>query len=146
MSELSFNKAFSYTRIRIIGGILVLVLLVLAILLSLSSALAKSDHPAAPKAVNDTTDVTIIDFSFQPNVVTITVGSSVRWTNTGVFTHTSTSDTGVWDSGDIGPGKAFIQTFNTPGTYPYHCMHHPTIMKGTVVVLTKLFAPIMLRE
>ena len=45
-------------------------------------------------------DVAIVDFDFTPAVITITAGSTVRWTNTGSFIHTSTSDTSVWDSGD----------------------------------------------
>jgi plastocyanin len=81
------------------------------------------------------TDVSIIDFAFEPQVVTITAGSSVRWTNNGSFIHTSTSDTGVWNSGDIAPGSMFTETFDTPGTYAYHCMHHPFMM-GTIVVLS----------
>jgi len=86
------------------------------------------------QTVAGVTDVSIVDFAFEPQVVTITAGSSVRWTNNGMFIHTSTSDTGVWDSGDIGQGSTFTETFDTPGTYAYHCMHHPFMM-GTIVVL-----------
>ena len=38
-----------------------------------------------------------------------------------------------WDSGVKMAGASFSQTFNTAGTYPYHCSVHP-FMKGTVVV------------
>ena len=82
------------------------------------------------------TDVSIVDFAFTSPVITITAGSTVRWTNNGSFIHTSTSDTGVWDSGDIGPGDVFTQTLDTPGSYPYHCAHHPS-MQGTIVVIAE---------
>ncbi len=81
--------------------------------------------------------VTIQDFSFSPSAVTIKVGSAVTWTNNGPASHTTTSNTGVWDSGTLSPpsgaggygggsaGGTFQFTFNTPGTYPYHCKIHP---------------------
>jgi plastocyanin len=81
--------------------------------------------------------VTIQDFSFSPSAVTIKVGTTVTWTNNGPASHTTTSNTGVWDSGTLSPpsggggygggsaGGTFQFTFNTPGTYPYHCKIHP---------------------
>ena len=83
------------------------------------------------------TCVTIQDFSFSPSAVTIKVGTTVTWTNSGPASHTTTSGSGVWDSGALsapsggggyGGGSAggtFQFTFNTPGTYPYHCKIHP---------------------
>ncbi len=67
-----------------------------------------------------------------PGNVTIPAGSTVRWTSEG-GTHTSTSNTGMWDSGNIPPGGSFSHTFNTPGVYSYHCELHPN-MAGTVYV------------
>ncbi len=37
------------------------------------------------------------------------------------------------NSGDFGPGGTYSHTFNTAGTYHYHCIHHSP-MTGTVVV------------
>jgi plastocyanin len=77
---------------------------------------------------------TISNFAFAPNPLTVPVGTRVVWTNmqTGV-PHTVTSDTGVWDSGTVVPGATFAFTFNTPGTFPYHCNIHPT-MHGMMIV------------
>lgn len=36
-------------------------------------------------------------------------------------------------SGDVGPGGTYSHTFNTAGTFHYHCIHHSP-MTGTVVV------------
>ncbi len=94
--------------------------------------------PGSPAATSGIADVTISDLKFNPPVITITAGSTVRWTNSDPFTHTTTSDVGSldpWDSGDLGPTIAFSKTFNTPGTYPYHCAIH-SFMHGTVVVVS----------
>ncbi len=81
--------------------------------------------------------VTIQDFSFSPSALTIKAGISVQWTNNGPSQHTATSDNGVWDSGTLGApsggggygggsaGGTYRFTFNTPGTYRYHCTLHP---------------------
>ncbi len=48
--------------------------------------------------------------------------------------HSTTSDTGVWDSGQHGTPNMFDFTFNQAGTFPYHCTVHGTVMNGTVTV------------
>ncbi|MDA8079477.1 MAG: plastocyanin/azurin family copper-binding protein [Nitrospiraceae bacterium] len=73
-----------------------------------------------------TVDVTIADFSFSPTPLTINVGDTVRWTNTGASTHTSTSGAnctanGVWTSPALGTGQTFSRTFITAGAFPYFC-------------------------
>ncbi len=90
-----------------------------------------------PPAGAGVTDVSIVDFAFQPQVITIDVGSTVRWINTGLSMHTTTSDVSspeTWNSGNLDPGEVFTRTFNTPGMYDYHCAIH-SFMTGTVIVL-----------
>src|SRR5207253_5608210 len=71
---------------------------------------------------------------FSPNPITIKVGDTVTWTNNGSVTHTSTSNTGAWDTGPIGSGAtSSAVSFNSAGTFPYHCAIHPS-MTGTVIV------------
>lgn len=71
---------------------------------------------------------------FSPNPIRIAVGSTVTWTNTTVPTHTSTSNTGVWNTGPIAPGAtSVVVSFPTAGTFAYHCTFHPT-MTGSVIV------------
>ncbi len=77
--------------------------------------------------------VRIVDFAFTPKTITIARGTRVRWTNTGSVAHTSTSNTGKWDSGTIAPGASFSRVFRRAGTFRYHCSIHPN-MKGKVVV------------
>lgn len=73
------------------------------------------------------------DNFFTPQNVTIHAGSIVRWTNMGARTHTSTSDTGEWDSGNLNTNEFYQRAFTTPGVYPYRCTIHPGMI-GTVTV------------
>lgn len=70
---------------------------------------------------------------FDPQTITVGVGSNVTWTNAGSLVHTVTADDGSFDSGNLNIGDTWSLTFNQPGTYAYHCTPHPW-MKGTVVV------------
>jgi plastocyanin len=90
-----------------------------------------------PSQPSGSAAVTIQDFTFSPSAVNVKVGAAVRWVNTGPSAHTTTSDEGTWDSGQLNPpmgggiygggspGGSFQFTFNTPGTYRYHCSNHP---------------------
>jgi plastocyanin len=100
---------------------------------SLATGQYVTTNQLAPQNSRAIVDVGIYDFYFSPTPVTITVGDTVRWTNHGSVTHTSTSDTGVWDSGNIVPGSTYSFTFNTGGTYAYHCKIHSS-MHGSVIV------------
>ena len=71
---------------------------------------------------------------FSPNPIQITVGDTVTWTNNAGLTHTATSDTGAWDTGNLAPGAtSSAVAFPTAGTFSYHCAIHPS-MVGSVVV------------
>jgi plastocyanin len=77
--------------------------------------------------------VSIQDFFFEPDQLTIAPGTTVTWVNDGQTPHTSTADDGTWDSGTLQPGESFSFTFDEPGTYSYLCEIHPE-MTGTVNV------------
>lgn len=87
--------------------------------------------PSSPAAQGNA--VAIVDFGYEAASVTVKVGATVTWTNTGSASHTATADDGSFDSKSLAGGKAFSQTFATAGTFAYHCAIHPA-MKGTVVV------------
>ena len=80
--------------------------------------------------------VAIRNFAFQPEVVHITAGTTITWVNCepeGVDPHTSTSESGVWNSGDLPPGTIFSHTFDEAGRFEYLCVPHP-FMRGVIVV------------
>jgi plastocyanin len=99
---------------------------------------------ASPSA---TSNVSIVNFAFNPATVKIRLGDSVKWTNTAALTtHTSTSDgtdvccpkgPSLWASGNIAPNGTFTATFVVAGKYPYHCSIHTT-MKGIIQVGMKV--------
>ncbi len=109
----------TYRRIAIVS--------VLSLMVGLSGMTLP--HPARAQ----TMQITIANFSFQPGTLTIPAGTTVTWTNNDSVAHTTTSDTGLWDSGSLASGRSFSFTFNQPGTFPYHCAIHP-FMKGSIVV------------
>jgi signal peptidase len=76
----------------------------------------------------------ISNFAFTPNTFTIARGCRVRWTNTVATKHTTTSDSAVWDSGQLANGSSFTFQFNSTGSFPFHCTNHPALMTGTIVV------------
>ena len=71
--------------------------------------------------------------AFNPSPLMVGVGTTVRWTNNDTIAHDATSNTNVWASGNLAPGARFDFTFQSAGTYPYHCTIHPG-MTGTVIV------------
>lgn len=79
------------------------------------------------------TEVHLADNQFQPPMLTVSVGTMVRWINRGQHPHTVTADDERWTSGELGPGEAYGYTFTRPGTYSYHCTVHPD-MRGTITV------------
>ena len=85
----------------------------------------------------DTSYVTIADNFFSPKNDTIHVGTAVKWTNEGIATHTSTSNTDVWASDTLHTTDSYSRTFNTAGTFTYHCAVH-SLMEGAIVVLPSL--------
>jgi plastocyanin len=87
----------------------------------------------APATSGSGNAVTISNYSFGPATLTVKVGTTVKWTNQDTVAHTVTSDSGVFDSGNLPQGQSFSYTFATAGTYPYHCTYH-AMMTGTVVV------------
>jgi plastocyanin len=91
--------------------------------------------PPAPPAAATGPSVTIDNFAFDPADLTVAAGTTVTWNHaqSGV-PHTTTSDTGVWDSGRLDTGGTFSFTFNSPGDFAYHCEVHPARMKAVVHV------------
>lgn len=82
---------------------------------------------------SDSASVTIDNFAFSPASLTVATGATVTWTNNQTANHTVTGDAGEFDSAQLPDGASFSQTFDTAGTFAYHCEIHPN-MTGTVTV------------
>lgn len=73
-------------------------------------------------------------WAYEPSALTVKVGSTVTWTNSGAVIHTVTADDRkTFDSGVIRPKANFSFTPSSPGTFAYHCVYHPW-MKGVITV------------
>jgi plastocyanin len=84
------------------------------------------------------------DAVFVPDRIRVTVGTTVRWVNTGTVFHTVTSGAsadpahrpGLLFDAPLGPGAWYEFAFASPGTYPYFCrIHGDHGMRGTITVV-----------
>lgn len=101
--------------------------------------------PPPPPPAPGTVFVTISDFQFAPDPITIATGTPVRWRNQGPTAHTARSDTGTAiNSGTLGgpttdpygypiQGEEYTKVFTTAGTIAYHCTIHPAMQAAVVV-------------
>ena len=92
-----------------------------------------STNTTAPSA---TSEVSIEDMAFTQASITVKKGTTVTWTNKDSVQHSVApdSETSEFKEGDLlSKGQSYKVTFNTPGTYSYHCTPHPS-MKGSVTV------------
>ena len=104
---------------------------------------------AEPKTV-DVTMKQAPKSRFAPDVVNISVGDTVHWTNPAFVTHTVSFDPALaatagnvalpagvtpFGSGDIEEDQSYSHTFTVKGTYKYVCKYHEAMgMVGTVIV------------
>jgi amicyanin len=78
--------------------------------------------------------VSIDNFTFGPQTLTVKAGTTVTWTNKDDIPHGIASDNNAFaKSKALDTDDSYSFTFTTPGTYQYFCYVHP-FMKGTVVV------------
>lgn len=97
-----------------------------------SGASAISASAAATKTVH------IVDVAYKPKKLTISKGTTVKWSfDDQIVAHTVTS-TGAkrFKSSTEKMSGTYKVTFRKAGTYKYFCMVHPNVsaMKGTIVV------------
>jgi plastocyanin len=87
--------------------------------------------------------ISVINNSFSPGTQTVAVGATVQWawnSCTGdayngqtCVSHSVTFDDGTASSPPQDQGT-FNKTFNTAGTFTYHCSVHGAAMAGTITV------------
>lgn len=94
---------------------------------------AATTTTSPPSSGSDTAAVNIDNFAFNPGDLTVSVGTTVTWTNAQATEHTVTGDDENFDSANLPEGASFSQVFDTAGTFAYHCTIHPS-MTATVTV------------
>jgi plastocyanin len=88
----------------------------------------------ASNASAATISVDIAAFLFKPDVLFITAGDTVTWTNRDGAQHSVVFLTGLGQTESFGLGQSSSLRFVAPGTYRYICGLHGQSMSGVVVV------------
>ena len=111
----------------------------IAALGGVASGLLSDDPPAHnPYASGTTTTVAAAPQIVIENLAfhspsTLAAGDTVTVVNRDAFSHTWSSDTGLFDSGVIEAGTDFSFTFEAPGTYAFQCFIHPQMTVSVTV-------------
>ncbi len=103
------------------------------LLLPLATAAALLQARPAPAEEARGAEIRIAQHRYEPRVITVSPGTTLRWVNEDDDAHTVTADGGAFASRGLDTHEAFAFTFSAPGTYRYHCALHPG-MTGRVVV------------
>lgn len=96
-----------------------------AFLMTTISSITRAAPPAAA--------VSIDNFTFKAQVLTVKPGTTVTWTNADDIPHTVVSKDGVFKSKVLDTGDRFSYTFAKVGQFGYYCSLHPH-MTGTIIV------------
>ncbi len=94
-----------------------------------------SSSSSSSQNTQATNKVTISNFAFSPSAITVKKGTTVTWTNQDSVAH-NVNETDGKDgpkSNDLNTGQSYSFTFNTAGTFNYHCSIHPDMI-GKVLV------------
>jgi plastocyanin len=93
-----------------------------------------SSSPTAPPSDTPSTNtIAMAGNTFSPSSLTVAVHTTITWNNNSSTAHTSTSDIGKWNTGNIPAGSSKQTTFDSTGTYHYHCAYH-SFMLGVIYV------------
>jgi plastocyanin len=113
-------------------GALIIRNVFLSVLFLLTVLALQANNLSAPAHAVDTI-VTIDNFTFEPQRLTVKAGTTVTWVNQDDIPHLVASTTKLFKSKALDTDDKFSFTFTTPGVYDYFCALHPH-MTGTVVV------------
>ncbi len=105
---------------------------ILSVLFLLATLALGTSNLSAPARATDAT-VTIDNFTFEPQRLTVRAGTTVTCVNQDDMPHALASNTKVFKSKALDTDDKFSFTFATLGVYDYFCSLHPH-MTGTIVV------------
>jgi plastocyanin len=103
-----------------------------ASLLVLAAALAAAT-PRDEAVHAEDAIISIDNFTFAPERLTLRAGTTVTWRNQDDIPHAVASTAKLFKSSALDTDDTYSFTFTEPGTYEYFCSLHPR-MTGTIVV------------
>jgi Icc protein len=96
--------------------------------------IAITDLPLEAATTNaDARNVVVDNFSFAPATTSVSVGSTITWTNRDDVPHNIVSTEQKFKSPVLDTDEQFSHRFDAPGSYRYFCSIHPK-MTGRIVV------------
>lgn len=126
-------------RLAIAGAAALTVLVVAALALcgrcvtSVSTEVPR--QPGSDAAPSPGATISITADGYTPRTLSVTVGSTVRWTNVDTTAH-NVGGSGLV-SGVLEPDGGYSHRFEVPGIYQYICTLHPEAEGGSVEVLPR---------
>lgn len=122
-------------------NIVVVLLFVFLLSIAIGCSKQESTPPTPTSSQNvggggsaESKNVVIADFAFSPSTLTVKKGDTVIWINEDAVPHTVTSDSGSELASETLASRAtFEHTFDSAGTFEYHCGIHQE-MTGIVIV------------
>jgi plastocyanin len=105
----------------------------LAAAVFVASGIAWAEKYETTTVAGGPTSVTIAEFTFRPNALTVPRGTTVTWLNSDSLDHSILASDQSFSSEALGRGATFRFTFEAPGELSYVCGFHPE-MTGTVTV------------
>jgi plastocyanin len=123
-------------RTTFVWGMLLIATTALFIVSCKDSSTNSYGTTTTPPPAGSPHTVIMANMTFSPKSITVPKGTTVTWSNAETYSsHTATADTSTWDTGTVPGGASKAITFNTAGTYNYHCLYHGSMgMTGTVIV------------
>jgi plastocyanin len=103
-----------------------------ALLIFLASLIGATPTLAEPQTV----EISIDNFTFAPQQVTIAVGTIVKWVNRDDIPHTVVEKSLSFRSKALDTDDTYSHQFNDAGEINYFCSLHPH-MTGTIIVKAK---------
>src|SRR5436309_8934986 len=94
---------------------------------------AQAAPASGDSSSGEVAQVSIDNFAFTPQKLTVKRGTSISWTNHDDIPHTVDQDDHIFSSSVLDTNQKFQHTFTDPGQCLYYCRLHPK-MTGTVVV------------
>lgn len=115
-------------------AVLVLVAVPVAAILAGAGPFGDDGPEQPPVITNDSSvTVTIVDFTYFPEDLTINAGATVTWVNEDSAPHDAADRDETWNTELLNQGDSDAVTFDAPGTFEYYCTIHP-FMEGVITV------------